>query len=86
MLSAEPKAREKGDALYGERWGDFHARSRFVRSFIPEEKWRSTRTLPLYYSEGSTPFFSVKISVGFGAEKYYLRFQARIRTLMEHAS
>ena len=26
-------------------WGDFHARSRFVRSTIPEEKWRTTRSL-----------------------------------------
>ena len=26
-------------------WGDFHARSRFARSTIPEEKWRTTRSL-----------------------------------------
>ena len=26
-------------------WGDFHARSRFARSTIPEEKWGTTRTL-----------------------------------------
>ena len=26
-------------------WGDFHARSRFVRSTIPEEKWGTTRSL-----------------------------------------
>jgi len=44
--------REKGDTWWGERkmrsrgrvspflaWGDFHARSRFIRSSIPEEKW-----------------------------------------------
>ena len=24
-------------------WGDFHARSRFTRSTIPEEKWGTTR-------------------------------------------
>ena len=26
-------------------WGDFHARSRFARSIIPEEKWGTTRSL-----------------------------------------
>ena len=26
-------------------WGDFHARSSFVRSTIPEEKWGTTRSL-----------------------------------------
>ena len=26
-------------------WGDFHARSRFARSTIPEEKWETTRSL-----------------------------------------
>ena len=28
-------------------WGDFHARSRFARSTIPEEKWGTTRSLSL---------------------------------------
>ena len=27
-------------------WGDFHARSRFARSTIPEEKWGTNRSLP----------------------------------------
>ena len=26
-------------------WGDFHARSRFDRSTVPEEKWGTTRSL-----------------------------------------
>ena len=26
-------------------WDDFHARSRFARSTIPEEKWGTTRSL-----------------------------------------
>ena len=26
-------------------WGDFHARSPFARSTIPEEKWGTTRSL-----------------------------------------
>ena len=44
--------REKGDTRRGERnmspflaWGDFHARSRFARSTIPEEKWGTIRSL-----------------------------------------
>ena len=28
-------------------WGDFHARSRFARSTIPEGKWGTTRSLEL---------------------------------------
>ena len=28
-------------------WGDCHARSRFARSTIPEEKWGTTRSLSL---------------------------------------
>ena len=28
-------------------WGDFHARSRFARSTILEEKWGTTRSLAL---------------------------------------
>ena len=27
-------------------WGDFHARSRFAQSTIPEEKWGTTQSLP----------------------------------------
>ena len=30
-------------------WGDFHARSRFTRSTIPEEKWGTTRSLVLTF-------------------------------------
>ena len=30
-------------------WGDFHARSRFARSTIPEEKWGTTRSLKQNY-------------------------------------
>ena len=30
-------------------WGNFHARSRFVRSTIPEVKWGTTRSLPASY-------------------------------------
>ena len=29
-------------------WGDFHARSRFARSTVPEEKWGTTRSLETY--------------------------------------
>ena len=31
-------------------WVDFHARSRFARSTIPEEKWGTTRSLVFYTS------------------------------------
>ena len=31
--------REKNDHVSRLAWGDFHARSRFARSTIPEEKW-----------------------------------------------
>ena len=34
--------REKNDFL---AWDDFHARSRFARSTIPEAKWGTTRSL-----------------------------------------
>ena len=39
--------REKGDTQRDAflAWGDFHARSRFARSAIPEEKWGTTRSL-----------------------------------------
>ena len=30
-------------------WGDFHARLRFARSTIPEEKMGTTRSLPLLH-------------------------------------
>ena len=40
-------------------WGDFHARSRFTRSTIPEEKWGTTRSLvKTAYSLGSENFQS----------------------------
>ena len=29
-------------------WSDFHTRSRFARSTIPEEKWGTTRSLPYF--------------------------------------
>ena len=32
-------------------WGELHARSRFTRSTIPEEKWGTTRSLSLQYWE-----------------------------------
>ena len=32
-------------------WGDFHARSRFARPTIPEEKWGTTRSLVLLGNE-----------------------------------
>ena len=49
-------------------WGDFHARSRFARSTIPEEKWGTTRSLvnrlPLCHNAFDTPagFFCQMVS------------------------
>ena len=36
--------REKNESPFL-AWGDFHARSRFARSIILEEKWGTTRSL-----------------------------------------
>ena len=47
-----PHAR-KGDIAFLE-WGDFHARSRFARSTIPEEKWGTTRSLHLIKQDAYT--------------------------------
>ena len=44
-------------------WGDFHARSRFARSTVPEEKWGTTRSLSF---SPSFRFFSEKISLPSG--------------------
>ena len=38
-------------------WGDFHARSRFGPSTIPEEKWGTTRSL-----SGAGPWQDVRTS------------------------
>ena len=38
-------------------WGDFHMRLRFARSTIPEEKWRTTRSL--LYHKSSKEFITV---------------------------
>ena len=35
-------------------WGDFHARSRFARPTIPEEKWGTIRSL-VFFSKGINP-------------------------------
>ena len=35
-------------------WGNFHARSRFARSTIPEEKWGTTRSLAITYLPNSS--------------------------------
>ena len=39
-------------------WGDFHARSRFARSTIPEEKWGTTRSLEWLSFTNSLAAFS----------------------------
>ena len=59
-------------------WVDFHARSRFARSAIPEEKWGTTRSLgflcPGYFLDcsllASSPFAGYR-------EKYTREWYAR---------
>ena len=36
-------------------WGDFHARSRFAHSTIPEDKWGTTRSLGFLGNEQLYP-------------------------------
>ena len=54
-----PHAR-KGDTCHV--WGDFHARSRFARSTIPEERWGTTRSL--YWMGKGGLFLIVALFVG----------------------
>ena len=50
-------------------WGDFHARSRFARSTIPEEKWGTTRSLqPNVFSHVVCKFIGTKESVNIRKE------------------
>ena len=54
MLSFSlPKKKKENGTETGKQWAflawvDFHARSRFARSTIPEEKWGTTRSLFKY--------------------------------------
>ena len=53
IIPREKRRREAGRVIFLSSrrvspllaWGDFHARSRFARSPIPEEKWGTTRSL-----------------------------------------
>ena len=38
--------------LSSSAWGDFHARSRFALSTVPEEKWGTTRSLDVLHIPG----------------------------------
>ena len=42
-------------------WGDFHARSRFVRSTLPEEKWGTTLSLLNVRLKAAKKICSVKL-------------------------
>ena len=44
-------------------WGDFHARSRFARSTIPEEKWGTTRSLEIRRPSNSELTYSLLTDV-----------------------
>ena len=64
-------------------WGDFHARSRFARSTIPEEKWGTARSLrilePMCYCQNHSvlPLVIIPLIALFevmGLESFYLLF------------
>ena len=69
-------------------WGDFHARSRFARSTIPEglpeEKWGTTRSLSLFTRHYLSIFLfkgSAKINpVQAGSHKFYGIIRVRFST------
>ena len=46
-------------------WGDFHARSRFDRSTVPEEKWGTTRSLSIYNvgHQATQPWQNVSVTL-----------------------
>ena len=46
-------------------WGDFHARSRFARSTISEEKWGTTLVYHLHISH-NVPYLPPKFCITFG--------------------
>ena len=56
-------------------WVDFHARSRFARSIIAEEKWGTTRSLP-FYGNYSTLDFHTNIVI-FHAFAYSSRWRRK---------
>ena len=43
-------------------WGDFHARSRFAHSTIPEEKWGTVRSLWFKFILGLIFFLCFKLN------------------------
>ena len=54
-----PGPREKGETRWRFlAWGDFHVRSRFALSTIPEDKWGTTHSLP---QNRKASFFSYRV-------------------------
>ena len=63
-------------------WGDFHARSRFVRSInIPEEKWGTTRSLGLGSYEKFQPGFPRREKVRDPREEFWRQIRETKQTL-----
>ena len=67
-------------------WVDFHARSRFARSIIPEEKWGTTRNLGCgaitfsnYEMSLSSPLLFLAVFVFFD---FFVVFNPRQETLI----
>ena len=51
-------------------WGDFHARSRFARSTIPEEKWGTTRSLTTRHKQSRSLCYEIRIDPRLRRKKY----------------
>ena len=61
-------------------WSDFHERSRFARSTIPEEKWGTTRSLKLSGIVRKWPYFPLlpgSVKTTFKAQTLEGSLQAR---------
>ena len=52
-------------------WGDFHARSRFARSTIPEEKWGTTRSLLEVHMNSFKHVRAFQIELEFGSVSFW---------------
>ena len=63
----------KDDTRLGLAWGAFHARSRFARSTITEEKWGTTRLLP----PPPTHYFPWKVFISLLQNRCYSSWRSK---------
>ena len=64
----------KDDTRLGLAWGAFHARSRFARSTITEEKWGTTRLLP---PPPPTHYFPWKVFISLLQNRCYSSWRSK---------